>query len=96
MSRQDRRRQDRRRERQNPITRNRPIPSLRGGSPLPPDPILTPMEIWTTMGDDDVCTLCRRYDGQVFPANSGPQPIKDTHQGCRCRRIRYTGPIPPP
>ncbi len=43
---------------------------------------------WQTARDafvDD--EICKPLDGQQFPINEGPRPVKDTHIGCRCARL---------
>lgn len=38
-------------------------------------------EEWQTARDAHVEDICRPLDGQQFPTNSGPRPVKDTHLG---------------
>ena len=38
-------------------------------------------EEWQTARDAHVEDICRPLDGQQFPTNGGPRPVKDTHLG---------------
>ncbi len=44
-------------------------------------------EEWQTVEDSKVEEICRPLNGQRFPTNSGPRPVKNTHIGCRCARL---------
>jgi len=46
------------------------------------------MEIWVATLDykNPPCLQCARLDGQKFDVGEGPQPVDDTHPGCRCLR----------
>lgn len=44
-------------------------------------------EEWQTVEDTAVEEICKKLNGNRFPTNSGPRPVKDTHIGCRCARI---------
>jgi SPP1 gp7 family putative phage head morphogenesis protein len=41
-------------------------------------------EVWVATLDIRICILCGTLDGQRFPVGKGPQPVEDTHPGCRC------------
>ena len=44
--------------------------------------------IWITERDSRVCPICSPLDGQTFDIDeSPPQPVDDTHPGCRCRLL---------
>lgn len=45
------------------------------------------LEEWQTVEDSLVDDICRPLNGQRFPTNEGPRPVKDTHIGCRCARL---------
>lgn len=44
---------------------------------------------WDTVRDFAVCPECEALDNQVFPVDEAPEPITDTHDGCRC----YLAPV---
>ena len=43
-------------------------------------------EVWTTALDTNVCLVCGNLDGNRYTVGVGPQPVDDTHPGCRCIR----------
>ena len=45
------------------------------------------LEQWRIQGAQDL--LCTQWDRTVWPINSGPHPITDTHPNCRCVRVPY-------
>lgn len=44
-------------------------------------------EEWQTSEDAHVEEICIGLNGQRFPVNEGPRPVRDTHIGCRCARL---------
>lgn len=47
-------------------------------------------EEWVT-DVDNPCPRCKALDGKRYVQGRGPQPVKDTHPGCRCQRVPITG-----
>lgn len=47
-------------------------------------------EMWVGTLDKNICLVCANLDGRRFAVGSGPQPIDDTHPGCRCLRTPIT------
>lgn len=43
---------------------------------------------WHTQEDDAVCDVCAPLDGRIWLWDEAPEPILDTHDGCRCWRAR--------
>jgi hypothetical protein len=45
--------------------------------------------IWITMEDEFVCPQCNALHGEIFIDEDPdtPRPIRDTHDGCRCRLL---------
>lgn len=39
---------------------------------------------WLTARDSKVCPICQKLDGQTYPIDEAPIPVKDTHPNCRC------------
>ncbi len=44
-------------------------------------------EEWQTSEDPHVDEICTDLNGQRFPVDAGPRPVRDTHIGCRCARL---------
>lgn len=47
-------------------------------------------EEWVALGDKS-CARCMQLDGKRYVQGRGPQPVKDTHPGCRCERMPIMG-----
>lgn len=43
------------------------------------------IERWVT-GGDNPCPKCLALNGQEFERGKGPQPVRDTHANCHCKR----------
>lgn len=39
---------------------------------------------WLTVRDFAVCEICAGFDNQVYDVDDAPQPVEDSHEGCRC------------
>ena len=51
-------------------------------------------EEWVT-DVEHPCVRCKALDGKRYVKGRGPQPIKDTHPGCRCQRVPVMGRFGP-
>lgn len=45
------------------------------------------IEEWLHYGETPACARCSPYIGRLFERGTGPQPVRDTHPGCRCERV---------
>jgi len=55
--------------------------------------ITVPQSIWVSERDSRVCPICLNLDGRTWAVDdkSMPRPVDDSHDGCRCRLLPFSG-----